>query len=162
MSNEVDIRDSDGDVVGVLTKTITQRNGVDLDVSKEAQVVGLVLASDGNAKDVSAANPLPTDPSSAGDVATGGTDGRVTVPTPGTAVAVHATLACLWVMVQALPTNTDRIAAGFAPVAAVGSEVGQILAPGATATFPVADAAAIKVDARVAGQGATVSIGTRA
>jgi hypothetical protein len=64
MSNEVDIRDADGDRRrSSSTKTITSaQRRRDLDVSKEAQVVGLGVVDGPTAspRTSTAANPLPT------------------------------------------------------------------------------------------------------
>lgn len=103
---------------------------------------------------------LTTAPTTAGDVASTLTDGRKTVTTPTTAVALRASLACRWVCVTALKTNTSQVNVGGASVlATLGSETGQPLGAGDSVTIPVNDAAKVFVDARVAGEGVTFTVG---
>lgn len=108
-----------------------------------------------------AGNPLTTTPTGAGDVAATLTDGRKTVTTPGTAVAVRATLACKWVQVVALKTNTQQVnVGGSGALATAGASTGTPLDPGQSTTIPVNDAAKIFVDARVAGEGVSFTVGS--
>lgn len=104
---------------------------------------------------------LATAPTSAGDVAGTLTDGRKTVTTPGAAVALRASLSCKWVCATALKTNTDQVNVGGSGVlATAGSSTGQPLAAGESVTIPVNDAAKVFVDARVAGEGVSFTVGT--
>jgi hypothetical protein len=104
---------------------------------------------------------LVTAPNSAGDVAGTLTDGRKTSSSPGTAVAVRASLACKWVCVTALKTNTDQVnVGGSGVVAAAGSSTGQPLAAGESVTLPVNDAAKVFVDVRVSGEGVSFTVGS--
>jgi hypothetical protein len=97
----------------------------------------------------------------AGDVATTLTDGRKTVTTPGTAVAVRASLACKWVCVTALKTNTDQVnVGGSAVLATLGSSTGSPLAAGESVTVPVDNANKVFVDARVSGEGVSFTVGS--
>jgi hypothetical protein len=87
------------------------------------------------------------------------TDGRKTVTTAGTAVALRATLACKWVQVTALTSNTQQVNVGAAGVlAAAGSSTGTPLARPVDHD-PVNDAAKVFVDARVAGEGVSFTVG---
>lgn len=96
-----------------------------------------------------------------GDVASTLTDGRQVVAVPGTAVAIRATLPCKWVTVTALTSNTAQVNVGGATVlAAAGSSRGVPLAAGQSATIPVNNAAKVFVDARVAGQGVDILVGS--
>lgn len=107
------------------------------------------------------AGTLTTAPTTAGDVATTLTDFRKTVATPGTAVAVRASLACKWVRVTALKTNTSLIyVGGSGVIAASGTETGTPLAAGDTDTFPVDNANKLFIDARVATEGASGTVGS--
>lgn len=95
------------------------------------------------------------------DVATTLTDGRKTVTTPGTAVAIRATLACKWVTGNALFSNTQQVNIGGSGVlAAAGSSTGRGLQPGDSFSYPVADAAELFIDARVAGEGVSFTVGS--
>jgi hypothetical protein len=97
----------------------------------------------------------------AGDVAATLTDGRKTVTTPGTAVAVRAALACKWVCVTALKTNTDQVNVGGSGVLATsGASTGSPLAAGESVTMPVDNANKVFVDARVAGEGVSFTVGS--
>lgn len=105
--------------------------------------------------------PLSTAPTVAGDVASTLTDGRKTVTTPGTAVAVRASLGCDWVCVTALKTNTDQVNVGGSGVLATsGSSTGSPLAAGESVTIPVDNASKVFVDARVAGEGVSFTVGS--
>jgi hypothetical protein len=99
--------------------------------------------------------------SSAGDVAATLTDGRKTVTTPATAVALRGALACKWVQVVALKTNTQQVNVGGTGVlATAGASTGTPLDPGQSTTIPVDDAAKVFVDARVAGEGVSFTVGS--
>jgi hypothetical protein len=103
---------------------------------------------------------LTVAPSKPGDQASGLTDGRQTVTTPGTAVAVRGSLACKWVCVTALKTNTGQVNVGGAGVLATsGGSTGQPLAAGESFTVPVTNANLVFVDARVAGEGVSFTVG---
>lgn len=100
-------------------------------------------------------------PVRAGDIASALTDDRKTVTTAGTAVAIHASLACRWVLVTALKTNTDVVAVGGSGVvAASGSIKGQPLSPGESVSLPVDNASKVFVDARVNGEGVSFTVGS--
>lgn len=88
-------------------------------------------------------------------------DGRKTVTTAGTAVALAASTACKWVCATALPSNTDKVAVGTSTVlAATGSSRGFVLAPGQAASFEAANLANVYVDSRVNGEGVAFAYGT--
>jgi hypothetical protein len=107
------------------------------------------------------AGTLTTAPTTAGDVATALADGRKAVTTPGTAVALRTTLVCKWVCVTALKTNTSQVNVGGSTVlAALGTETGQPLGAGESLTIPVNDVAKVFVDARVATEGVTFTVGS--
>lgn len=106
------------------------------------------------------AGTLNTAPTAAGDVAGTLTDGRKTVAAPGTAVALRATLACKWVCVTALKTNSSQVnVGGSGALATIGASTGQPLDAGESVTIPVNDAAKVFVDARVAGEGVSFTVG---
>jgi hypothetical protein len=88
-------------------------------------------------------------------------DGRKTVTTAGTRVALAASTACKWVIVQALPANTDWVFVGAAAtvVAAGGSERGTGLLAGDSATIPVTNLSLVGLDSRVNGEGVTFTYG---
>lgn len=96
-----------------------------------------------------------------GDVAATLGNGRKTVVTPGTAVPlVAASTPCKWVMVTALPANTDKVAVGAAGVlAAAGTLNGTPLNASESAVFPVANVNLLYLDARVAGEGVSFTWG---
>lgn len=95
------------------------------------------------------------------DLATTLTNGRKTVTTPGTPLALAASTAVKWVTVTALPTNTALVAVGASGVvAAAGSTTtGILLDAGASATIPVDNLSKVFVDARVAAEGVTFLAG---
>lgn len=100
-------------------------------------------------------------PTAAGDVAGTLTDGRKTVTTAGTAVAIRASLACKWVQVTALTSNTQQVNVGAGGVlAAAGTSTGTPLAAGQSTTIPVDNASKVFVDARVAGEGVSFTVGS--
>lgn len=104
---------------------------------------------------------LATTPSAPGDLAATLTDGRKTVTTPGTALAVRASLACKWVLVTALKTNTDQVNVGGSGVlATLGGSTGSPLAAGESVTLPASNANLVYVDARVAGEGVSFTVGS--
>jgi hypothetical protein len=99
-------------------------------------------------------------PAAAGDVASTLTDGRKTVTTPGTAVALAASTPCKWVQVVALKTNTQQVNVGGSDVlAASGSSTGTPLDAGQSTTIPVTNANKVFVDARVSGEGVSFTVG---
>lgn len=100
-------------------------------------------------------------PSTAGDVAATLTPGRKTVAVPGTAEAIRASLTCKWVQVTALKTNTQQVNVGGAGVlAAAGTSNGDPLNAGESVTYPVDNANKVFVDARVAGEGVSFTVGS--
>lgn len=95
------------------------------------------------------------------DVATTLTGGRKTVASTGTAEAIRGTLACKWVTVTALKTNTsDVYVGGSGVVADAGSQTGIPLAAGEGVTIPVDDAAKVFVDVLVNSEGVTFLVGS--
>lgn len=81
-------------------------------------------------------------------------DGRQTVTTPGTAVALASTAQAKWVCVTALLSNTQQVNVGASTVlAASGTSRGTPLLAGQSTTLPVNDLAAVFIDARVATEG---------
>lgn len=103
---------------------------------------------------------VATAPATAGDVAGTVTNGRKTVAAAGTPEALRATLACRWVQVTALLTNTQQVNVGGTGVsAASGSSSGAPLLAGDSITVPVNDAAKVFVDARVTGEGVSFLVG---
>jgi hypothetical protein len=94
------------------------------------------------------------------DVAATLTSGRKTSSIVGTAVALRSTLACKWVQVTALVTNTTRVyVGGTGTLATAGSQTGTPLAAGESVTIPVADAASILLDVLTSGEGVSFLVG---
>jgi hypothetical protein len=61
MADEIQIRDANKAPVGVLTDTVTQRNGSPAPGTVEGQVVKMAHGTDGEFKDVSPATPMPAE-----------------------------------------------------------------------------------------------------
>lgn len=142
-----------GTLAALESVTVTVGNPTDVSALATQATLAAVLAALGGT--------LTTSPTTAGDVAGTLTDGRKTVPTPTTAVALRGALACRWVCVTALKTNTGQVNVGGSSVlATLGSETGQPLGAGESVTIPVNDAAKVSVDARVAGEGVTFTVGS--
>lgn len=88
------------------------------------------------------------------DLVTAVVNGRVTVPSPGTAVVLGASAACKWVSVSALSSNSSQVNVGGAGVlASAGASTGIPLAAGSSVTIPVDNVSKVFVDARVANEG---------
>ena len=129
-------------------------------ISGSVQVLKVAYGADGTLTLVDPTAPLPVAPSTSGDVATTLTDGRQTVTTPGTAVAIRASLACRWVIVTALRTNTAQVNVGGSGVlATVGGTTGTSLLAGESVTIPIDNASKVFVDARTAGEGVSFTVG---
>lgn len=85
-------------------------------------------------------------------------DGRKTVTTAGTAVALASSTACESVCVTALSTNTGTVVVGASTVvAAAGTRRGTPLAANESVTFNVGDLSKIYVDSTVNGEGVSFS-----
>lgn len=125
------------------------------------QRVKVEIGADGVATDVSSANPMPVSQTIPADIAAALTDGRKTVTTPGTQVAiVSSATPCKWVMITALLTNTQVIFIGGSGVdATIGAEAGTPLAAGDSITVPISNAQLVFVDSRVAGEGISFTVG---
>lgn len=94
------------------------------------------------------------------DVAAALTDARKIVPTPGTVVALAASTPCKWVTVSALLSNTDQVnVGGSGALATSGGSTGTPLSAGSSVTIPVDNVSKVFVDARVAGEGVSYTIG---
>lgn len=146
---------ADGGALPAVQTVIAGFDGVNVQVAKtdnagvlQVQPAGVVTV-DGT-----------VDVASAGDQAGTLTNGRRTVTTPGTAVALGSAATCAWVSVSALPSNTGRVAVGGTGVLATpGSETGLMLAPGSSLTIPVDDRASVFVDAVIPGEGVSYLMG---
>ena len=155
---------ADGGALPAVQTVIAGFDGVNVQVAKtdnagvlQVQPASVVAVSDGG-------TPLnvdgTVDVTSAGDQAATLTNGRRTVTTPGTAVALASSATCAWVSVSALPSNTGKVAiGGIGVLATPGSETGLVLAPGGSLTVPVDDIAAVFVDAVVPGEGVSFLVG---
>jgi hypothetical protein len=89
------------------------------------------------------------------------TDGRKTVAAAGTAEAIRSSLACKWVTVTALTSNTQQVNVGGSGVlATVGGSTGTPLFAGGSTTIPVDNANKVFVDARVSTEGVSFTVGT--
>lgn len=140
--------------------------------SAESQAVVISIDGSDNVVGADTANGLDVDvtrvtgtvttaPTTAGDVVATLTNGRKVSTSVGTAVALRATLACKWVTVSALPTNTGKVwVGGLGVLGTVGSETGVPLAASDTVTIPVADAASVFVDVLVSGEGVAFVVGS--
>jgi hypothetical protein len=103
---------------------------------------------------------VATNTAKPGDLAATLTNGRKTSTTVGTAVALRTTLACKWVTVTALRSNTTDVAVGGSGVlATAGSATGVPLAAGESVTIPIADAATVFVDVLTSGEGVSFVVG---
>lgn len=81
-------------------------------------------------------------------------DGRTTVTTAGTRVALASSTSCKKVTIQALATNTDVIVIGGSTVvAAEGTRRGIALTPFNSAVIQVDNLADISIDSVVSGEG---------
>lgn len=126
-----------------------------------SQVLKLAYGADGILTLVEASSPLPVAPATSGDVAATLTDGRKTVTAAGTAEAIRGALACKWVLVTALRTNTAQVNVGGAGVlATVGAGTGTSLLAGESVTVPVDNASKVFVDARTTGDGVSFTVGS--
>lgn len=124
-----------------------------------AQVLKVAHGADGILTLAEAAAPLPV--TDRADVAAALIDGRKTITTAGAAEAIRSTLACKWVTVTALPTNTlDVQVGGSGVIANAGTQTGTPLAARETLTLPVDDAAKVFIDVLVNGEGVTFTVGT--
>lgn len=87
--------------------------------------------------------------------------GVKTVTTAGTDVALAASTAVQWVMIQAQTDNTSMVAVGASGVDATeATGTGILLSPGDAVTLPVADLADVYIDALVNGEGVRFTYGT--
>lgn len=104
---------------------------------------------------------LSVTPTIAGDVVATLASGRRTVTTPGTSVAlVTASTPCKWVAITALKSNTDQVnTGGTGTLATTGGSTGEPLSAGESVTYPVDNANKIFIDARVATEGVSYTIG---
>lgn len=155
---------ADGGALPAVQTVIAGFDGVNVQVAKtdnagvlQVQPAGVVAVSDGGS---TLTVDGTVDVASAGDQAGTLTNGRRTVTTPGTAVALGSAATCAWVSVSALPSNTGRVAVGGTGVLATpGSETGLMLAPGSSLTIPVDDRASVFVDAVIPGEGVSYLMG---
>lgn len=155
---------ADGGALPAVQTVIAGFDGVNVQVAKtdnagvlQVQPAGVVAVSDGGS---TLTVDGTVDVASAGDQAGTLTNGRRTVTTPGTAVALASSATCAWVSVSALPSNTGKVViGGIGVLATPGSETGLVLAPGGSLTVPVADIAAVFVDAVVPGEGVSYLMG---
>jgi hypothetical protein len=89
------------------------------------------------------------------------TDGRKIVAAAGTAEAIRSSLACKWVTVTALISNTQQVNVGGSGVlATAGGSTGTPLLSGEAITIPVSNANLVFVDARVSTEGVSFTVGT--
>lgn len=117
-------------------------NGLDVDVTRVGGTVAVSIAA-------------------AADVAGTLTDGRKTVAAAGTAEAIRASLACKWVTVTALLTNTTQVnVGGSGALATLGASTGTPLLAGGSVTIPTSNANLVFVDARTTGEGVSFTVGS--
>jgi hypothetical protein len=157
-SSTLAVRLSDGSAYLNLA-TVSDRLKVD---------VGGSLPAGSNAIGSVSVSNLPPDPPTAANQAIPAdrvgtlTDDRKTVAIPGAAVAiVSSSTPCKWVTVTALLTNTLQVNVGGSAVSSVtGSTKGTPLLPGAAMTIPVDNANKVFVDATVATEGVSFTVGS--
>lgn len=119
------------------------------------------LDADGNPLDYTTPVDVTSSTLAVDDRAATLTNGRKTVTTPGTAVSIHTALACKWVTVNALTSNTQQVNVGGSGVLAVsGTSTGIPLLPGEGVTIPTGDASLVYVDARVTAEGVSFMVGS--
>lgn len=117
------------------------------------QRVKLTWGADGTANDASATNPVPVQTVSANTTIA---DGRTTVTTAGTRVALASSTACKQVAITAETDNTGLIVVGGSTcVAALATRRGIPLNPGDTITLDIDNLADIFIDSTVNTDGVT-------
>lgn len=122
----------------------------------------------GNPVPITSSTPLPMT-AAAGSAVIGKVDhtttgighGVTTVTTAGTDVALAASTAAKWVMIQAQTDNTSVIAVGATGVdAVVATGTGILLTAGAVVTLPIDNLADVFIDSLVNGEGVRYTYGT--
>lgn len=116
------------------------------------QRVKVVWGADGAANDTSASAPLPV----TNATVTGMADGRQTVTTAGTRVALASSTACKQVIITAETDNTGLVVVGGSTcVAALATRRGTPLAAGDSVAFDIDNLADIYIDSTVNTDGVT-------
>jgi hypothetical protein len=119
--------------------------------------------TDGDFVDVltdSAGRQVVSLPASSGGVVSSLGQGKKTVTTAGTPVALAATTSIAWVTIEALQANTGRIAVGGSGVdATLTTGTGATLGSGDAATIRVSDLASVFIDSTVSGEGVRFTYG---
>jgi hypothetical protein len=132
----------------VIGSETTDGRKIDLD-SVGSKIALPVTLYDNSGNQISAFGGVVSIPTSVGD-------GRKTVTTAGTRVALSTTTSCKKVTIQALDTNTDAIVVGGSTVvAASATRRGIVLLPYNSFTISVDDLADIYIDSVVSGEGVT-------
>ena len=145
---------SSGTIISVTANTITATlaGGTDNDWDKKDEYVVGERALNVLSTPVGVPLPPASQPAPDGYATIG--DGRQITTVAGTAKALAGATSCKRVEVQALFSNTQRLAVGGSTVVeAVGSERGYILLPGSNKTFFVEDLADIYIDVQVSTEG---------
>lgn len=115
------------------------------------QRVKVTWGADGTANDTSTTNPLPIYQN-----ITTIADGRTTVTTAGTRVALASSTACKNVAITAITSNTGIVVVGGSTVvAALASRRGTPLYAGDTICFDIDNLADVFIDSTVNGEGVT-------
>jgi hypothetical protein len=124
------------------------------------QILKLAFGALDTATLVTSGSGLPVTQAVPPDQVAALTDGRKTVTAAGTAEAIRASLACKWVTVTALLTNTSQVNIGGSGVlATLGASNGTPLLPGSSITIPIDNASKVFVDARVSSEGVSFTVG---
>lgn len=117
------------------------------------QRVKIAWGADGTAGETTTSNPLPVQTVTANTTIA---DGRTTVTTAGTRVALAASTACKQVAITAETDNTGLIVVGGATVvAALATRRGIPLSPGDTMTLDIDNLADLYIDSTVNTDGVT-------
>lgn len=115
------------------------------------QRVKVTWGADGTANDTSTTNPLPIYQN-----ITTIADGRTTVTTAGTRVALASSTACKNVAITAITSNTGIVVVGGSTVvAALATRRGTPLYAGDTICFDIDNLADVFIDSTVNGEGVT-------
>lgn len=145
MADNIDITPGTGKTVATDEVTIDG-------ASAHVQRVKVTWGAAGSAADTSASNPLPV----TNATVTGIADGRTTVTTAGTRVALASSTTCKQVVITAETDNTGYVVVGGSTcVAALATRRGIPLSSGDSVALEIDNLADIYIDSTVNGDGVT-------
>lgn len=125
----------------------------------DGMIVGKTALSDKNGEEYNLTNPFPVQVTLPSAAALG--NGRQTVTTPGTPVALAGSTSCKWVTITGETDNTNIVVVGGSGVvAALATRTGKPLWPGQSFTIPIDNLADVFIDAITATEGVTYVYGT--